>query len=202
MSRTTATAPNPVSTRNWSFGPFCTTASEANNYFLQFGAFVRLRSGMRVYSDAFIGYKDRLETRRWGGERIIYYFRIVLFAKCLCSSAVPDCEQLAPITYLINVNKTPRLPGCSRSPDPLSGFFLISCYRMLAQFTVTEWDGETLEVSRISRLDMGSYLCIASNGVPPSVSKRIKVSVDCKYPRRFIPDSLYFHSILVHRAII
>lgn len=27
---------------------------------------------------------------------------------------------------------------------------------------------------------MGAYLCIASNGVPPSVSKRIKVSVDCK----------------------
>lgn len=48
-------------------------------------------------------------------------------------------------------------------------------------FIVTEWDGDTLEISKISRLDMGSYLCIASNGVPPSVSKRIKVSVDCKY---------------------
>lgn len=28
---------------------------------------------------------------------------------------------------------------------------------------------------------MGAYLCIASNGVHPSVSKRIKVSVDCEY---------------------
>lgn len=28
---------------------------------------------------------------------------------------------------------------------------------------------------------MGAYLCIASNAVPPTVSKRIKVSVDCKY---------------------
>lgn len=28
---------------------------------------------------------------------------------------------------------------------------------------------------------MGAYLCIAQNSVPPSVSKRIKVSVDCKY---------------------
>lgn len=35
-------------------------------------------------------------------------------------------------------------------------------------------------MTRVSRLDMGAYLCIASNGVPPSVSKRIKVSVDCK----------------------
>lgn len=28
---------------------------------------------------------------------------------------------------------------------------------------------------------MGAYLCIASNTVPPTVSKRIKVSVDCEY---------------------
>ncbi|KAI5709384.1 hypothetical protein M8J76_016817 [Diaphorina citri] len=33
-------------------------------------------------------------------------------------------------------------------------------------------------MTRISRLDMGAYLCIASNNVPPTVSKRIKVSVD------------------------
>ncbi|PSN53843.1 Lachesin, partial [Blattella germanica] len=47
--------------------------------------------------------------------------------------------------------------------------------------SVPEWEGEVLELTRISRLDMGAYLCIASNGVPPTVSKRIKVSVDCKY---------------------
>jgi hypothetical protein len=46
---------------------------------------------------------------------------------------------------------------------------------------VSEWEGEVLELTRISRLDMGAYLCIASNSVPPTVSKRIKVSVDCKY---------------------
>lgn len=51
--------------------------------------------------------------------------------------------------------------------------------------SVVEWEGETLEISRISRLDMGAYLCIASNGVPPSVSKRIKVSVDCEYDNIF-----------------
>lgn len=41
-------------------------------------------------------------------------------------------------------------------------------------------EGVTLELQKISRLDMGVYLCIASNGVPPTVSKRIFVSVDCK----------------------
>ena len=43
-----------------------------------------------------------------------------------------------------------------------------------------EVEGSALEMLRISRLDMGVYLCIASNGVPPAVSKRIHVSVDCK----------------------
>ncbi|EFN86264.1 Lachesin, partial [Harpegnathos saltator] len=47
--------------------------------------------------------------------------------------------------------------------------------------SVPEWEGETLEMARISRLDMGAYLCIASNGIPPTVSKQIKVSVDCPY---------------------
>ncbi|CAD1477294.1 unnamed protein product, partial [Heterotrigona itama] len=45
-------------------------------------------------------------------------------------------------------------------------------------FSVLEWKGDTLDITRISRLDMGVYLCIATNGVPPTVSKQIKVSVD------------------------
>jgi neurotrimin len=36
---------------------------------------------------------------------------------------------------------------------------------------------------------MGAYLCIASNGVPPTVSKRIKVSVDFP-PMLWIPHQL------------
>ncbi|XP_050497331.1 lachesin-like [Diabrotica virgifera virgifera] len=54
---------------------------------------------------------------------------------------------------------------------------------------VLEWEGETLELTKISRLDMGAYLCIASNGVPPTVSKRIKVSVDFP-PMLWIPHQL------------
>jgi len=51
---------------------------------------------------------------------------------------------------------------------------------------VSEWEEPTLELHRISRLDMGAYLCIATNSVPPSVSKRIKVSVDCEYIYAYI----------------
>lgn len=41
-------------------------------------------------------------------------------------------------------------------------------------------DGEELIFPKISRTDSGAYLCIASNGVPPSVSKRIILDVECK----------------------
>ena len=41
--------------------------------------------------------------------------------------------------------------------------------------------GEVLDLIRISRTEMGAYLCIARNGVQPAVSKRIILNVDCKY---------------------
>lgn len=41
------------------------------------------------------------------------------------------------------------------------------------------FDGEVLTLMRVSRLHIGAYLCIASNGIPPSVSKRIVLNVQC-----------------------
>ncbi|XP_068214681.1 lachesin-like isoform X2 [Palaemon carinicauda] len=55
--------------------------------------------------------------------------------------------------------------------------------------SVTEYEGEVLRLSKVSRMDMGAYLCIASNGHPPTVSKRIKVSVDFP-PMLWIPHQL------------
>ncbi|KAH9628590.1 hypothetical protein HF086_010324 [Spodoptera exigua] len=43
--------------------------------------------------------------------------------------------------------------------------------------SVSVVDGETLTITKVSRLHMGAYLCIASNGVPPSISKRIMLMV-------------------------
>ncbi|CAF4904979.1 unnamed protein product [Pieris macdunnoughi] len=43
---------------------------------------------------------------------------------------------------------------------------------------VTVYEGDTLSLQRISRTEMGAYLCIATNAVPPSVSKRIIVDVE------------------------
>lgn len=46
--------------------------------------------------------------------------------------------------------------------------------------TANSFEGEVLGLARVSRLHIGAYLCIASNGVPPSVSKRIVLNVQCK----------------------
>ncbi|XP_037082484.1 limbic system-associated membrane protein-like [Pollicipes pollicipes] len=42
---------------------------------------------------------------------------------------------------------------------------------------VTVVDGSELNITRISRLHMGAYLCIARNGILPAVSKRVYVKV-------------------------
>ncbi|KAG4080629.1 hypothetical protein HA402_013159 [Bradysia odoriphaga] len=39
-------------------------------------------------------------------------------------------------------------------------------------------EGERLTLQQVHRTDMGGYLCIASNGIPPSVSKRFDVQVN------------------------
>lgn len=73
-------------------------------------------------------------------------------------------------------------------------------------FTVNVVDGEMLTITKVSRLHMAPYLCVsisfssnsiwatelisflliilkvASNGVPPSISKRVLLRVQCKIP--------------------
>lgn len=49
--------------------------------------------------------------------------------------------------------------------------------------------GERLELNRVDRRQMGAYLCIASNDVPPAVSKRVHLRVNFP-PRVFIKDQL------------
>ncbi|KOX70478.1 Lachesin [Melipona quadrifasciata] len=46
---------------------------------------------------------------------------------------------------------------------------------LISQFQIGE--GSVLKLTRVTRSDMGPYLCIASNGVPPAVSKRIVLNV-------------------------
>ncbi|XP_053617958.1 lachesin-like [Plodia interpunctella] len=54
---------------------------------------------------------------------------------------------------------------------------------------VTTFEEEVLTLTKISRSDMGAYLCIASNGVPPTVSKRIQIKVHF-HPVIQVPNQL------------
>ena len=45
---------------------------------------------------------------------------------------------------------------------------------------MTSVSGPSLTFESVTRAQAASYLCIASNGVPPSVSKRVDLKVQCK----------------------
>ncbi|KAK3887632.1 hypothetical protein Pcinc_008336 [Petrolisthes cinctipes] len=46
---------------------------------------------------------------------------------------------------------------------------------------VDQIDSMELLLKGVTRKDMGAYLCIARNKVPPSISKRIVLEVQCEY---------------------
>lgn len=48
-------------------------------------------------------------------------------------------------------------------------------------FLVLQVKGEILNITAVRRDQMGAYFCVASNGVPPSISKRIMLIVQCEY---------------------
>ncbi|XP_046403254.1 lachesin-like [Ischnura elegans] len=50
-------------------------------------------------------------------------------------------------------------------------------------------EGEMLSLIKVTRSEMGAYLCIAANGVPPSVSKRMMVHVHF-HPLIQVPNQL------------
>jgi neurotrimin len=53
-------------------------------------------------------------------------------------------------------------------------------FSLLLILIVNVVDGEVLSITKVSRLHMAAYLCVASNGVPPSISKRVQLKVQCK----------------------
>ncbi|XP_054279141.1 lachesin-like [Macrosteles quadrilineatus] len=50
-------------------------------------------------------------------------------------------------------------------------------------------EGEVLTLNKVTRSEMGAYLCIAANGVPPSVSKRMMLHVHF-HPLIQVPNQL------------
>ena len=60
--------------------------------------------------------------------------------------------------------------------------------------------GEQLDLIRVSRTEMGAYLCIAQNSVPPSISKRIILNVECKLQSLY--HSKIYTLVLIDEYII
>jgi len=59
------------------------------------------------------------------------------------------------------------------------------------------YNGSLLHFYRVERRQMGAYLCIASNDVPPAVSKRVTLAVNCKL--RSLARFVSIRSDLIHR---
>ena len=57
---------------------------------------------------------------------------------------------------------------------------------MMILLSVTSVSGPSLVFDSVSRAHVASYLCIASNGVPPSVSKRVDLRVQCELREQII----------------
>lgn len=53
-------------------------------------------------------------------------------------------------------------------------------YLVCKMFAGPVFSGEEIHFERISRTDIAGYLCIAANGVPPALIKRIFINVECK----------------------
>ncbi|XP_017079526.1 neurotrimin isoform X1 [Drosophila eugracilis] len=112
------------------------------------------------------------------------------FVKVVVPPNIDDALTSSDIIVREGDNVTLRCKA-KGSPEPTIKWKRDDGNKIVINKTLEVQDFEThsLELERISRLHMGAYLCIASNGVPPSVSKRIKVSVDFS-PMVWIPHQL------------
>ena len=54
---------------------------------------------------------------------------------------------------------------------------------MILVVSANSVNGNWFSITSVSRTHIGAYFCIASNNVPPSVSKRIELKVQCKFRR-------------------
>ena len=46
---------------------------------------------------------------------------------------------------------------------------------------VEQWSGADLRLVNVRREQMGAFMCIANNNVPPAVSRRLLLTVICEY---------------------
>lgn len=64
--------------------------------------------------------------------------------------------------------------------NPVCGHKDEFCLTLCSSVVVEVYSGSALQFWRVDRRQMGAYLCIASNDVPPAVSKRVILNVNCE----------------------
>ncbi|CAN8005149.1 unnamed protein product, partial [Ixodes hexagonus] len=105
-----------------------------------------------------------------------------------CAPPVSTLEQNPASAAALWDGARVHAPPCSagHSPDNVSRrarrraeqqLNFIFSYRRFSGASMSV-EGEFLNISQVNREDMGAYLCIAKNGVPPSVSQRILLQVN------------------------
>lgn len=111
--------------------------------------------------------------------------------KCAASGSPPPIiiwrrEGNEPISSDGNLKQNKKISSIMVEPlfsQCLSASFFVA--------TASSHNTSTFSIPRVNRLDMGAYLCIASNGIPPSVSKRVMLIVHCKYIKPLLLFKLF-----------
>ncbi len=67
---------------------------------------------------------------------------------------------------------------------------------MILPLPVVSVEGNSLVIPSASRVHIGTYYCIASNGVPPTKSKTIRLRVQCECVQKSKGETLVYYKIL------
>ena len=63
---------------------------------------------------------------------------------------------------------------------------------VIGLFLVEKVEGEEIQLHKVTRSEMGAYMCIATNGVPPAVGKTVQLNVNCKDQSGRLDNKLSF----------
>ncbi len=109
---------------------------------------------------------------------------------CIDVLVPPDIDSVATSSDVVvaenhNVTLTCKASGLpqptvswKREDENSFVVFKEGRYRGSPPKKVSVYEGEKMSLFRVRRKDMGAFMCIAKNGVPPSVGKRIMLKVN------------------------
>ena len=118
----------------------------------------------------------------------------ILFSKNVSVCCIVGFHHNRKCIFFVSCNKPFALTSRRKLSQQKWRFFLY-CYLLYHKsflfkklliaffwlFSVDRVENKTLALHKVTRSQMGSYLCIATNGYPPAVSKKVQLKVNCKF---------------------